>query len=383
MSNVTLYSGLTWDHPRGANALRAGALLAAGAGLDIRWDAHSLEGFESTPLEDTAAHYDLVVLDHPHIGDAVAANCLVPMEQVVGEEVLADIARRAVGPSLESYQLAGRTWALPLDAATQVSARRADLLPDEPVTWADIVKISTVAPVALSLAGPHAYLTFASVCQSYGAPLADGRADQIVDIDVAEQALSLLAGLASRAPSGSQELNPIGLLGRMTTTDDIALIPLVYGYVGYACGGSFRPITYGASPTGTDRQIGSTIGGTGIAVTRRAVITDALRDHLIWLLDDATQTQFITAHDGQPSVIAAWESESVNHEVNGFYHRTRATIQSAWTRPRFAGFPRIQTHLASVVRDALRNSTPAAEVVGRLTQIQNMAVAQAREETLT
>ena len=60
------YKALTWDHPRGYHALRdAAAEVAPGQGLSIRWDKQPLEGFESHPIADLCANYDLV--DDPQI----------------------------------------------------------------------------------------------------------------------------------------------------------------------------------------------------------------------------------------------------------------------------------------------------------------------------
>ncbi len=75
---------LTWDHPRGYNALAAAARLQAfaGSGLSIAWDKQPLEGFESHPITDLCARYDLVVLDHPHVGEAVAGE----MSAAVGRD---------------------------------------------------------------------------------------------------------------------------------------------------------------------------------------------------------------------------------------------------------------------------------------------------------
>src|SRR3546814_19706626 len=66
--------GLTWDHPRGYNALAAAA--ATRTDGELGWDKQPPEGFEAHPIADLCARYDLVVLDHPPVGDAVAAGCL-------------------------------------------------------------------------------------------------------------------------------------------------------------------------------------------------------------------------------------------------------------------------------------------------------------------
>lgn len=374
------YRGLTWDHPRGRRALEAAVAVAAADGLDLRWDAQSLEGFEAAPIDELAQRYDLIVLDHPHLGDAWAADCLQPMEDVVGPGVLEDVGARAVGPSLESYRFEGATWALPLDAATQVSAARPDLVDSRPVDWQDVVALADIAPVALSLSGPHAYLTFASMCRSFGAPLATDHAARIVDSDIGAHVLELLATLAARVPAGSLIQNPIALLERMTSTDEIAYIPLVYGYVGYADQGRDRAVRFGAAPEGLDGVTGSTIGGAGIAVTRRCRLTPELRRHLVWLLSDSTQAGFIAEHEGQPSVRAAWESPTVNEPVGDFYRHTRATIESSWVRPRFEGFPLAQARLSAIVRDAVTSAAPAGETLSLLTETHNSAarIASAR-----
>ena len=109
------YRGLTWDHPRGYNALAAAA--DAARDVAIAWDKHSLEGFESRSIAEQCALYDLVVLDHPHVGEAVAADCLVPLENLFAADELAQWGDAAVGPSLASYLYADKHWALPLDAA--------------------------------------------------------------------------------------------------------------------------------------------------------------------------------------------------------------------------------------------------------------------------
>src|SRR3546814_20774510 len=92
--------GLTWDHPRGYNALAAAAATSADCELD--WDKQPLEGFEAHPIADLCARYDLVVLDHPHVGEAVAAGCLQPLEAHFGADEIAALCAESIGPRLAS-----------------------------------------------------------------------------------------------------------------------------------------------------------------------------------------------------------------------------------------------------------------------------------------
>ena len=58
------YTGITWDNPRGKNALYASIPVARERlGLDISWNAHSLEHFEAHPIDDLAERFDLVIMD--------------------------------------------------------------------------------------------------------------------------------------------------------------------------------------------------------------------------------------------------------------------------------------------------------------------------------
>ncbi|GAA1699169.1 membrane protein [Microbacterium sediminicola] len=371
------YRGLTWDHPRGRDALRAAAALLAEDDVELTWDVQPLEGFESTPLDTLADTYDLIVMDHPHVGDAVALGCLRSVEEVFGEGAVADVAARAVGPSLDSYHLDGRTWALPLDAATQVSVMRPDLVETGPQTWDDVLDLARGGTTALSVSGPHAYLTYASVCASLGEPLAIGTADSVVSASVGEQAFAILTELARRAPAGSAEQNPIALLERMASTDEIGYIPLIYGYVNYADRRAAHPLDFRASPTGPGDRIGSTIGGTGLAVTRRCEPTEALRRHILWLLGDDAQRTFIPDHAGQPSMLAAWTDERVNRDSGDFYLRTLPTISGAWVRPRFPGFTQTQSALSALVRQVLDGESSPREGISRMTDLQNAAIARA------
>ena len=138
------YKGLTWDHPRGFNALAAASEKVEG--FSLRWDKHPLEGFETHPIADLCARYDLVVLDHPHVGEAVAHDCLVPLEDLFGPDEIARLEADCIGPSLSSYHYAGKHWALPLDAATQVMAsagqlsQQAETLNKEVQTFIRLVK---------------------------------------------------------------------------------------------------------------------------------------------------------------------------------------------------------------------------------------------------
>ncbi|GAA1059973.1 extracellular solute-binding protein [Agromyces bracchium] len=366
-SSTARYRGLTWDHPRGRLALeRAAETATDGAGAPlIEWDVHSLEGFESAPIEELAERYDVIVLDHPHLGDALAGDAIRPLDEVFPLSFVDEVRAGAVGPSTASYTLDGRLWALPLDAATQVAVRVPELVAAPPQTWDEVVELSKTAPVALSLAGPHAFLSFASICVALGAEPAVEPGGSLVDRVVGAQAFGLMAELAARVPEGSADLNPIGLLERMRRDRDVAYIPLVYGYVNYASAEGALCFDDAPAAVAGGRR-GSTIGGTGIAISTRCTPDAALIAHLAGLLAPDAQRTFIPDNAGQPGLRSAWVDDAVNAASGDFYRGTLATIEDAWVRPRVPGYIPFQSEASAVLRRALLEGGSAEAALAEL-----------------
>ncbi|WP_165307699.1 carbohydrate ABC transporter substrate-binding protein, partial [Agromyces binzhouensis] len=249
-----------------------------------------------------------------------------------------------------------------------------ELVPVAPTTWDEVRQLATTAPVALSLAGPHAFLSFASICVALGAA---GGADAtavvpatepgcgFVDREIGERAFALMAELAAGMPEGAPDLNPIGLIERMRRVRDIAYVPLVYGYVNYASGpGALRFDDAPAATSGSRR--GSTIGGTGIAISRRCRPDADLVAHLAGLLDPEVQRTFIPEYAGQPGLRSAWTDDTVNAASGDFYRTTLATIEDAWVRPRVPGYIPFQSAASALLREALLGRGSPADALNEL-----------------
>ncbi|GGD57599.1 hypothetical protein [Croceicoccus mobilis] len=366
------YRGLTWDHPRGYNAL---ARAAGGAtGLTLEWDRHPLEGFESHPIAELCDRYDLVVLDHPHVGEAVASNCLVPVETLFAEGEIAGWRDAIAGPSLASYHYAGQHWALPLDAATQVMAWRSGSVDTIPTSWEQLPDLAETCKVALNLAGPHAILSFQSICAALGfdaQPLREG----FVDRAFGREAFAIMTALTGDATRTTADMNPIAILDAMSSGDGPDLCPLIYGYVNYAT----RGVEFGDAPSGPDGRIGSILGGTGIGVSRRCKITPALLDHIRWLMSDRVQRGFIPGHDGQPAFRSAWIDPVVNQATGNFFAATLQTLEQATLRPRHDGAIAFQTSASTLLRSALlagERAEPTLDAIERLYELNHPAGAE-------
>ena len=351
------WRGLTWDHPRGYAALQAAA---QETGL-IDWHTHSLEGFESAPIARLCEQYDLIVLDHPHLGEALAQGCLQPLDELLPADTLRAIERDSIGLTYASYHMAGQQWALPLDAATQVMATRPDLLAqagyDVPAQWEDVLRLSRETQrIALSLAGPHAFLTLLSMCAALDPTLKLDDGKHSHHVQVLRQACEWLVELAALSPASVREANPIALLQHMTSNEDVLLCPLVYGYVNYTRVQSGTALAFRNAPRVASNTPGSILGGTGIAISQRCQIDNTLVKHLMWLLSADSQTRFIPQHAGQPSNTASWRDLSVNEASGNFYLNTFDTLCSATLRPRYDGFIALQTQASAFLREALLSS---------------------------
>ncbi|PWV91893.1 extracellular solute-binding protein [Phyllobacterium myrsinacearum] len=373
------YTALTWQHPRGYEPLAAAARAfesAHGHRL-IEWQAQRLEGFEEHPIADLAARYDLIVLDHPHIGEAVATDCLSPLEKYFTDVEIAAWRTGCVGGSLDSYQWADKHWALPIDVAAQVSAYRPDLLESPPKDWYDVLLHAERIPVALSIAGPHAFLSFLSICVALGE---EPRPDELLfSDDVAIEALDIMARLSARAPHLTHKLNPIDLLESMAQGEQIALVPLVFGYVNYAQAKSGQKrVAFTDAPTGSGTRHGSVLGGTGIAISSRTDASPQLIDHLRWLMSDMVQTRFFTANLGQPSARAAWTDRDVNEQWGDFYAATLTTIETALVRPRYDGYIAFQTKASDLVRSTLVAGNTPSETLTQIRQAWQVSRNRAR-----
>ena len=96
--------GITWDHVRGFGGLRAAseAYRKIRPDVSIEWTARSLQTFADHPLEELARRFDLLYVDHPAIGEAVARACLVPLDDHLDRETVAAFVKELLSYGLIS-----------------------------------------------------------------------------------------------------------------------------------------------------------------------------------------------------------------------------------------------------------------------------------------
>ncbi len=157
--SITL-KGMTWNHPRGYDPMVACARLwQEQTGVAVSWDKRSLQDFETYPVEELARAYDLIVIDHPHVGQITRETCLAPLDRPEKAAEADALRAGSLGASFPSYTWKGRQWALPIDAAAQVQAFRPDLLAAPPARWDEVMELARRGLVLLPLRAPHSLMS--------------------------------------------------------------------------------------------------------------------------------------------------------------------------------------------------------------------------------
>ena len=349
---MTRLKGMTWNHARGLDPLVAcSADWAAQGGAQIDWDARPLQDFESYPVEDLARRYDLIVIDHPHVGQVTAEGCLVPLPSAP------EIAAHSVGLSYPSYTWEGRQWAYPIDAATQVQAIRPDLIDAPPTNWDEVVTLARAGRVLVPLRAPHALMCFFTLTANDGHPCRSDGLGRLVDRDAGIAALDRLRAVTSSMDPAGFEMDPIAVFDRVAAGGNIACMPLIYGYVSYALDG-FRPhrLTFHDIPsTRPDGGVGGTaLGGTGIAVSAFSQHREDALAFARHVAGPQAQAGRFASLGGQVGHRGAWTDGRVVADGGRFYSGTLATLDGAWMRPRHDGYMAFQGPASERIADALR-----------------------------
>ncbi|MBC2884298.1 extracellular solute-binding protein [Ochrobactrum sp. CM-21-5] len=369
MSSIKL-KGMTWSHPRGYDPMVACAQVwAKEKDVSIEWEKRSLQDFETFPVEELARSFDMIVIDHPHVGQITKEGCLLPLDVASREEELKALADGSVGQSFPSYNWQGRQWAFPLDAATQVQAWRPDLMPDAATSWVDVLRLARDGNVLVPLRSPHSLMSFYTLAANAGTPCAvEG---ELIGLEAGVRAFEQLRELAALVKPECFDMDPIAVFEEMAKRDSqIACSPLIYGYVNYAMP-DFREnlVRFADIPSGAAGVAGSALGGTGIAVSAFTKHPDAAIDFAYWVASGNVQKGLYAASNGQPGHSAAWEDNVVNNAASDFYRDTRPTLEGAWVRPRHDGYMPFQEAASERINKGLRRNEAAQQVVADLNRL--------------
>ena len=359
--------GMTWNHHRGIAPIEAVSETYAieHAPLSLSWDARPLKDFESQPIRELAQNYDLLIIDHPHLGEAVAEGLLVDLSVADRAGELDTLARNSVGRSHQSYQLGDGQYALAVDAATAVACYRPDRITVPPAAWGDVMVLAREGLVGLPLLSPHALMAFFWLAHAQGYRPAS-TPDALLPDDQMKSVLELFRQLSDLIPQDCYNLDPITFYDWMADGEDApAYCVHGYGYISYARAG-FRPNSLTFTDIATfraDDYRGTVLGGTGIAVSALSDHIDRATDFAFDIASQACQSGPWVSNGGQPGHRHAWLDSTCNAQSGDFMKNTLRTLDGAWVRPRYAGYLPFQTAASVAITDYLRGHSSMTETI--------------------
>ena len=358
---------MTWDHPRGFESLvESNPSLIQACDISVEWQARSLLAFGDQHISEFYKEFDLMIIDHPHVPDAVHANAVLPVTEFLTSEQVEILERTSVGQSHNSYMYQGKIWSLAIDTAAQVSAYRPDKADGSPIFWSDVLDQARAGRLLWAHKPVDAFSTFATLCAQLGKPLASTQ--NFVESDVATQALDLMVELAGLVPDFCLTSNPIDIAERLSTSDDYAFGVCMYGYSNYSRDGFKKNILiYDDVPSFDGQASGSQLGGAGIAISSASANPKAAAIAAFYLSEPGIQSSVYGRAGGQPGNLVAWKNHALNQITRNFFENTLRTLERAWVRPRILGWPDVQYQSSLIIHEILKKKSYTS---GDITAIQ-------------
>jgi multiple sugar transport system substrate-binding protein len=349
MSSRIVLRGIAWNHSRALPPLVSTAqrFEELNADVEVRWEKRSLHDFGHAGLVSLAGHYDLLVIDHPAMGEAFDSRVLVDLSECFEGAFLRELAADSCGRSYESYLYSGKLFALPIDAAAPSASYRLDLLrragAEIPQTWNDVVNLARKGLVVMPGFHADVFLNFIGMCVSFGACVAEDP-EVLVDTGTGQKCLELLRELASYTPAEIYEWNPITLYENMAASDGYVFCPFAFAYSNYSRAGFAKNLIVFSNPVPLcqDRPFRSVLGGTGIAISAGCKSPGVAVEYIRRLTGENWQRTLYGLSGGQPARRSSWKDETLNRVSNGFFEGTLDVIETAYVRPRYPGYVQFQ-----------------------------------------
>ncbi len=375
MSMVSL-RGITWNHSRALPPLVATAqrFEEQHPGVRIQWEKRSLHEFGHADLATLAHNFDLLVIDHPMVGEAEATGVLTDLLPLLSSNELEDLKDDSLGPCFPSYMYQGRLYALPIDAAAPAASLRPDLFDQlrlkEPQNWGEMMDLAGLGWVRMPGFPADLFLNFMGLCVSRGGLVA-ASPEQLVDHEIGARCLADIRELAALMPDEIYGMNPIALYERMTDGDSIAYCPFAYTYSNYSRNGFGTKHVRFSSPVALDGSLPmrTVLGGTGIAISAGCKDIPLALEYSLFVAGRTCQSTLYGMCGGQPARRSAWRDTLLNQITDGFFSRTVASIETSYVRPQYRGYVGLQERAGVPIVEYCKhrgNAEPALEQMDTL-----------------
>ena len=369
---MPVLKGIAWDHPRGFDPMVATAKEFANRypEVEIVWDKRPLQAFADRPIENMAFEYDLMVIDHPHVGEASRKNLLLELDSFNEFKDKIDIlSKNSVGLSYQSYHFNNHQYALAIDAAAPVAAYKIGALDELPFTFEQVLSLAEKSLVIWPIKPVDAISCFNTIAANIGHAI-NSTEHEFIDRGIGITVLQMMKKLSNLVPKDCLEMNPINALDYMSSNNDKIYCPLLYGYSNYSRK-NFRDglIKFTNIPS-FDENInnckGAQIGGTGLAISKKTKNIEIALEYVFWVASEECQKDSYYYSGGQPAHIEAWKDKNINNNCNNFFINTLKTLENAWLRPRFDGYMYFQDIAGTIINDYLKNDKQADITIDKI-----------------
>jgi multiple sugar transport system substrate-binding protein len=373
--NILCLRGITWDHSRALPPLVAAAqrFEELHPGIRVQWEKRSLDEFGHAGLGELSRSYDLLIIDHPMLGEVHRDGTLIDLQSHLPTEALREFEADALGLCLASYRYGNRLYALPVDAAAPAASFRPDLLErsgrEVPSDWGQVLDLARHGLVRMPGFAADLFLNLMGMCVSRGSPIACG--DTLFDHDIAARCIEELRELSSYMPETIYAMNPIAVYEAMASGNDFAYCPFAYTYSNYSRPGFALNILLFANPVTLTEGIPlrTVLGGTGIAVSSKCANIQAAVDFCIFVAGRHCQKDLYGMCGGQPASNSAWQDALLNRVSNNFFERTLASATTAYVRPRYPGYIALQHSAGLPIVEYLHQRITATQALQDLDRI--------------
>lgn len=375
---VVKLKGLAWDHPRGYEPLIAlsGEFEKTHPNVSIAWQVHSLKEFDDRLMMDLIAQYDIIIIDHPYMGQADKNGLFIKLEQYISEDVLHLLEKQSVGPSFKSYRYGSHIYALPVDSAALVTAFRKDIVNEVelrlPRTRSELKNFYNQIPSGYSIAWPLSPIDFWCTFMTLCAQDANSNfiKERIIDTKIGSSVLDEIKFHLELIHPNSMKWSPIQILDRMGNGDEIIYSPYIFGYSNYARNGyTQHPVRFTNSPVNENTRISTILGGSGLAVSSTCRNPTMAVKFVEFMASAEVQRGIFTLNGGQAGNVKAWKYEYNNILCNDFFKDTLATFENAYVRPQHPGWNQFQDQGANFLHRSVSENSDSEKIMTNLNEL--------------
>lgn len=369
--------GIAWNHMRGFVSVVATAQRFEELHPEIRiiWEKRSLQSFADASLAGLAEQYDLIIVDHPHTALAAQENLLLPFEDWLPDDFIADQKANSVGNSCSSYRFNDKQWTLATDAATPIATWRPDLMEEYglelPKSWEDVLEMAKSGYVSVALFPIDVLMHTYMFCQAQGeAPFATS--NYCASPLILEESLEQLRKLATLCEPECLQRNPIRNAEWMSQSNDrrAAYCPFAYGYSNYSRTGYAKHLLLaGGLVEWNGVPLRSTLGGAGLAVSSQSAHPSEAMSYAAFTACPEVQKGIYFESGGQPGHRDAWVDDRVNLACHNFFSNTLNVLDEALLRPKHPRYMDFQDAATPVAHSAVAGSLKVKEAAKRINAI--------------